>query len=331
MAGRGGRFRVTLCVAALTLAPTTVACSSKERPHPDTLGFRAGGGLFNEEAFLETEEWLGRDVRFTVQFTGRKSQRDMNGSAFGLLTNTDASIDEYAERLSLSLTIPLGFGNANAQTRTGREQIARNLEAVARGDFDAAYQRVARRLVDAGFGDAILRLGHEFNGAWAPWSSQTNEQAFIAAWRHVHNVMSEASPDFVFDWTAIRPTWTEWGPIAYPGDDYVDIIGLDVYWRVQRGENAWDPELWRQDFENVMTDHHAFAVAHDKPVSYPEWGLEGADAPQFIDAMHGWFSSLPTEGPGSLVYHAYFDGNRELDLDRYPVARDRFKALFGDS
>ena len=332
MGRRGGRLQATMLIAAggaVAFAATALVSSDDERPSVDTLGFRAGGGLFDGNEFAATEEWLDREISYTVQFTGRQSQRDMNGSAFGLLVADQSDIAAYADRLDLSLTVPLGFGSADARTREGRDEIRRNLTEVASGEFDQAYLRIADRLIESGFEDAVLRLGHEFNGSWAPWSAQTNEEEFIAAWRHVHDVMSAASPDFRFDWTAVRPAWFEWGRAAYPGDDYVDIIGLDVYWRTEPGANQWDPELWRRQYDRVLNDHLSFAISRGKPVSYPEWAVGGADVPQFIESMHAWFSSLPTSGAGQLEYHAYFDGNREFDLDQYPAARGRYRDLFG--
>ena len=85
--------------------------------------------------------------------------------------------------------------------------------------------------MDAGYEDAIIRLGHEFDGDWAPYSARDNADAYVAAFRHVHDVMTAESPAFRFDWTSMVPDFLEYGPAAYPGDDVVDIIGIDVYWR----------------------------------------------------------------------------------------------------
>lgn len=318
--------RATAAVVVVALA--AAACSGGDRPVDSALGMKVGGGFFDGEAFVAAEEWLGQEIAWTVQFTGRRSQTDMNGSAFGLLADDSVDLPDFAERLSLSITVPLSFGSFNARTRTGRRLIAGGLSAVAAGEFDEAYGRVADRLIEAGYGDAVIRLGHEFNGEWAPWSSRTNEEAFIEAWRHVHGVFRAKSADFAFDWTAIRPAWIEWGRLAYPGDDYVDIVGLDVYWRVDRGSDAWDSAIWERDFLRVMRDHLAFAERHDKPVSYPEWGLSGADAPEFIEEMHEWLSNLETSGSGRLEYHAFFDSGGDFELTQVPLSRAAYRELF---
>lgn len=307
-------------VVCLTL--TIVAgCGGGE---PDSLGLRSGTGLFDDERFAIAEELLGRRISYTVQFTGRQSPQDMNGSAFGLLAGEDATLPDLAGRVELSLTVPLAFGRATARSDEGRAEIATNLADVAAGEHDAAYTRVGQRLVDAGFGDAVLRLGHEFNGAWPPWSSRDNEELFVAAWRHVHGVMTAVSDDFSFDWTAMRPGWERWARDAYPGDEYVDIIGMDVYWR----DGEWNAELFENSYERTLTDHLDFAIQRGKQVSYPEWAVT-IDAPEFIEAMHDWFERLPEDGPGSLAYQAYFDSGEEFSFATHPVAHDRYLDLFG--
>lgn len=318
---------MAVCVAAVALG----ACRTTESRTETSLGMRVGSGFFDADRFVDTEDWLDTEIAYTVQFTGRQSQKDMNGSAFGLLAADGAELPEFSDRVDLSISVPLGFGRSNAHTREGRDEIADNLRAVVDGEHDAAYRRVAGRLIDAGYSDAIIRLGHEFNGAWAPWSSRTNEEHFIAAWRHVHQLFRSMSSDFTFDWTAVRPTWDEWGPIAYPGDDYVDIVGLDIYWKVTGDQLAWETDVWDRNYLSVLRDHLAFAQIHDKQVSYPEWGLSGADTPRFIEAMRDWFDSLPAEGPGSMSYQAYFNNDGPFSLDKYPLARATYRRLFGGS
>lgn len=290
---------------------------------------RVGTGLFDLQAFEAVESQLGTPLHYTVQFTGRKSQKDMNGSAFGLLAAEDAELPAIADRINLSISVPLGFGNANARTPEGRATIAENLEQVAAGEFDAAYRRVAMRLIEAGYSDAIIRLGHEFNGAWSPWSSRHNEAAYIAAYRHVHQVLRAESDEFLFDWTAMRAGWEEWAVEAYPGDDVVDIVGLDVYWKVQQSDIPWSTDVWERDFLPVLRSHQTFAERHGKAVSYPEWGLSGADNPAFVEAMHEWLASVPEDGPGGLHYHSYFNTGDNYALENYPNSEAAYLRLFG--
>jgi hypothetical protein len=323
------RSECRLACAGIAVALLASACSGSPAPPDEALGMRVGTGLFDLQEFEEVESKLGTPLHFTVQFTGRKSQKDMNGSAFGLLAADGAGLPVIADRITLSITVPLGFGQANARTAEGRAAIGENLEDVAAGTFDAAYQRVAMRLIEGGYPDAIIRLGHEFNGAWSPWSSRHNEEAYIAAYRHVHQIFREQSEDFQFDWTAMRAGWEEWAVDAYPGDDYVDIFGLDVYWKVQEGDISWSTDVWERDFLPVLRSHRVLAESRGKAVSYPEWGLSGADNPAFVEAMYEWLASVPEDGAGGLHYHSYFNTGEEYSLENFPNSEAAYLRLFG--
>lgn len=293
----------------------------------DTFGMRTNPGLFDLGEWEAAEAWLGRPIHFTVQFTGRGTPQQMNGSAFGLLGNEKATLDEVAGRVTLSLSIPLAF---DGERGSGDDSLAgaQGLAATAAGTHDKAFQRVARRLIEAGHGDAILRLGHEFNGLWPPWSAVGNEEEFIAAWRHVRQVFLAESPDFRFDWTTMRARWAETAPPAWPGAEYVDYVGLDIYWRAD-GE-GWNQQRWEREYLPNLEAHLAFAIEQGKPVTFPEWGLEGGDVPEYIDAMVDWFEALPPTGsPGAMAYHAYFNGRGEFSLDNYPRSKEVFRQRFG--
>lgn len=326
---RPGRNRLALAGLSIVMLASGCSGSAARTPSDAALGMRVGQGLFDLAAFEAAEAELGTKLHYTVQFTGRKSQKDMNGSAFGLLAAEGADLPKVADRIELSIAVPLGFGRANARSPEGREAIRQNLRSVADGDFDDAYRRLAQRLIDAGYPDAIIRLGHEFNGAWSPWSSRHNEEVYIEAYRHVHTVLREESDGFRFDWTAMRAGWQEWAVEAYPGDDYVDIVGMDVYWKVQDGDAPWSTDVWESDFLPTMRSQQTFAAARDKPVSYPEWGLSGGDNPAFIEAMHAWLSSLPETGPGHLEYQSYFNSGKNYALENFPKSQDAYLRLFG--
>ncbi|MFK8025406.1 MAG: PKD domain-containing protein [Ilumatobacter sp.] len=295
----------------------------------ESFGFRASGGLFDLDDYTRAQVEFGQTFRWTTQFTERGGPFAMRNNVAALLTSADSTLPSLADDISLSITIPLGFGTANANSAAGRAQIAENLERTAAGAYNAHYLAAAQDLVDTGYGDAVIRLGHEFDGAWPPYSSRQNEDAFIAAWRHVHEILSSVSPDFRFDWNTTRGGWADWAQDAYPGDEYVDIVSMDVYWKIDEGDPSWNQYRWDTQFIANMQSQLDFAIAHGKPVAFPEWGLIGADEPRFVEGMYAWFASLPTEGPGSLVYQAYFDSGKSKDrLADHPQGRETFVDLF---
>lgn len=150
----------------------------------------------------------------------------------------------------------------------------------ASGDFDKYAQGLAVNLVGAGLGSSVIRLGHEANGDWYADSVPADgkgQQEWRDFWRHTALAMKSVSgAHFKFDWSVsytFRPiTFSQF----YPGDDVVDVIGLDAYDRgVQTRDARWQ-QLW--SMPGGIQDFLLFAAQHKKPISFPEWGLWPADS-----------------------------------------------------
>ncbi|MDB5998308.1 MAG: glycosidase, partial [Rhizobacter sp.] len=124
---------------------------------------------------------------------------------------------------------------------------------------------------------------------------------------------------------------------VYPGDAYVDIVGMDVYnqtWSVPIPTTA---QLWQTFLtqEYGLNWHRDFAAAHGKAMSYPEWGTgtrpDGhgrGDDPLFIQTMAAWIAG------NNVAYHNYWDYaapdyNAKLSTGQYPQAAQAFKAAYG--
>jgi hypothetical protein len=196
-------------------------------------------------------------------------------------------------------------------------------------------------LVDDGRGDTIIRLGWEFNTPYFRWQVKTAADArlYAEAWQHAVQAMRAAPGEhFQFVW---NPDVTNQGvdpALCYPGDAYVDDVGLDVYdYASKPGESAaqrWD-ELVNQ---RVGLQWQArFAASHGKPIAFPEWGLvhdprsatDGGDDPNFIRHMHSWFASHNT------AFEDYFDDPSangaafNIDGSDFPNAARVYRQLFG--
>jgi len=211
----------------------------------------------------------------------------------------------------------------------------------AAGKFDTLFKNFAQQLVKYGYGDSIIRIGWEFNADWYPWAASRDPKSWIEYWRRIVTTMrSVPGANFKFDWNAAE-TWSWFrAERAYPGDDYVDIIGLDYYNAL--GENARHlspQEAWelRKKAPHGLDWHKKFATKHDKPMSYPEWGtgkrkkdnLGGGDDPYFIEKMAEWIAS------NNVAYHNYWDYsapifNARLSDKRMPEAAQAFVQKFGD-
>ena len=120
----------------------------------------------------------------------------------------------------------------------------------------------------------IFRPFHEFDGEWFWWGkTRCTKDEFVTLWKFtvdylrndlgVHNFLYAFSPDCRFN------TLTEYLDY-YPGDDYVDILGMDNYWDF-RPDGANDPSLAKKKLQVVVDA----AAEHNKIAALTETGLEG--------------------------------------------------------
>lgn len=88
----------------------------------------------------------------------------------------------------------------------------------------------------------VLSFGHEFNGTWYPWGTTgTTAAQFVAAWRHIHDLFAAQGATnviWVWDPNDIFPVPNVQLAQYYPGDSYVDWVGVTGYWS-QAGPNSY--------------------------------------------------------------------------------------------
>jgi hypothetical protein len=341
-----GARRVFL-VAAVTLgsiacAEGTVRTDGSGARAPSTtpayraMGVYAGYGADGVATLAGIEQELGRNLRFVDLNIGHQSWPDFQGSTQG--NYLDQGAFNTRTDVTTALTVPLRVSTSGRETEQGGgpDRIRADLQAVADGWHDDAYRTLGDRLVSSGHPHAIIRLGHEQDIEFYPWSVRNgNEDVYIAAFRHVVGILRGIpGNEFVIDYQgngSFAERYTSprtgieqpYGDAAYPGDDVVDVIGVDVY---NRG--GWDRVRTTLDYTQDL------AKRHGKPMSIPEWGLwlsETGDDPGFVENMYAWINAMPARGPGRLLYHSYFWRHREADLSSAPQAKAKFLELFGSS
>lgn len=182
------------------------------------------------------------------------------------------------------------------------------LQVGAAGSFEAYARELAGNLVAAGLGGVTIRLGHEANGTWEADSIGTTaaqDAMWVKFWRNTVLAMrSVPGAHFQFDWcvnAGYRPI-----PLQsfYPGDDVVDTIGVDTYdASTFKGGTRIETILTQTDGLRQVA---AFARAHHKPMSIPEWGIGPTtdsgvgDDPAFVNAI-----ARVVDG-GNVAYQSYF-------------------------
>jgi glycosyl hydrolase family 26 len=325
---RGMRHRLhAVLVTALLTAGTAVPCAAHAAVPGDVLGVYAGSG--NTSAVTAFGDRLGRRLTFAHDFLNKDTWSSVTDMSWLAGRWRDAG---YTERLVLTVPMLPDSGGT--------------LAAGAAGDYNHNFRTLAESLVAQGQGSAVLRIGPEFNGNWHLWTINVPDGGalYAAYWRQIVTTMrSVQGAHFKFDWCASNgSSWTTdeqqlEAETAWPGDAYVDYVGLDVYdqsWAPWQGDPVarWNEYL---NLKNGLRWHAAFAAAHGKQMTFPEWGLAdradghgGGDNPYFIEQMYWWIQSH------DVAYALYFeshDPNGEYGIfsGHFPQAAQRFVEYFG--
>jgi hypothetical protein len=258
------------------------------------------------------ETWFGKPADSVAIHTGRANWLDYE-------TSIDYSVRNWANAgHDLTWTVPLF---ANGAT----------MSAAATGAYDSYYVQAAQKLAAglSGTGPIYIRTGEEFNGAWFPWAANGHEADFIASYHHFVDAFRSVSSRFKFEWNVavgdngMDPTK------AYPGDAYVDVVGMDFYYKASwDGPNA-DPLA---AFNNMVTRKWGlqwledFAAAHGKPTAYAEWGVVGDKMGAYIEKAAAWFDSH------NVLYNNYWNSNADtpamLSNEQYPSTAVSFREAF---
>jgi hypothetical protein len=226
------------------------------------------------------------------------------------------------------------------------------IAAGARGEYDEHFATLANNLVEAGQQDAIIRLGWEFNlpeSRWHPSSSKN----FNRYWQRIVTAMRSApgAENLQLDWTVSAGAGgSNFDPrLYYPGSEYVDYVGVDLYdisWAPNsypfpatcdeaclqsRREVAWNDKLNGQFGLKAWA---RFAQTVGRPMSLPEWGLwkrpdghGGGDNAYFIEQILNFID----DPANNVAYQAYFEfdvaegGTHELSV--MPSAGAKFREL----
>tara|TARA_R110002124_G_scaffold287296_1_gene472360 strand:+ start:9286 stop:10461 length:1176 start_codon:yes stop_codon:yes gene_type:complete len=128
----------------------------------------------------------------------------------------------------------------------------------------------------------IFRPFHEHNGDWFWWGKGlASEEDYITLWqftvdylkdeKDIHNLIWAFSPDR--SRTKID-TFKEDYFYGYPGDEYVDIIGLDNYWDVGHPANETPLEDRQKHFIRSLAMTAEIAQEKNKIAALTETGLE---------------------------------------------------------
>jgi beta-mannanase len=203
---------------------------------------------------------------------------------------------------------------------------------VTGGKFDAYLTKYADALKANGQ-PVVIRLDHEMNGNWYNWSDGDDQQnapgSYVAMWKHVHDVFQrEGANDFViWDWAPTRidalgnPKYQtlDYLKAYYPGDDYVDWVGMSGYYR-----KADEKPTFATTFSATLAQLRQ--VAPDKRILLSEIGatetgtdVDHGQKAQWIDSL---FDALADPANSDVIGFAYFSETATTVVDGARTTND---------
>jgi hypothetical protein len=325
-----------LCGAAFALLPF----ASLANPELGVYRWDAPQGPGNIDRF---SEWLGQPVTVATAFEARANWDDISGAAWQLSAWSQWVRARPGRNLSLGVPMLPSSGGVS-------------LASCSAGHYDVYWRRLANNLAYYGLTSAYLRLGWEMDGGWYAWSASPGsgkEGYFAGCFRRIVQAMRGAQPSN--QWKFVLNTAGNWRSRSYldavwPGDQYVDVVALDLYdqsWatntypypsncdaacRQTRQQNAWNDYSWH------LYTIRDYALARGKKMALPEWGVAirpdghgGGDNPGFIRRMHEFIHNPAN----NVAFHGYWDVDAS-DLHaqlsgttKFPESAALFRQLFG--
>lgn len=170
--------------------------------------------------------------------------------------------------------------------------------AISSGEYDH-YMRDICEVLDQMDSPLTVRFAQEMDDfssqfIWAGWEPEN----YILAFQRMIGICRAEAPRINVMWSPLGyNNMAEY----YPGDDFVDLIGLSVF-----GYQQWEEDILGRalSFEEILGPRYDRAAQFNKPVVVPELGFSG-DA----DYVKSWNDTVRQRNPRfpNLVGVVYFN------------------------
>jgi hypothetical protein len=187
------------------------------------------GGAAANEAFAR---WLNQPVVWAEDFEPTERWDSLEGGDWQLGEWSRWKKAVAGRRLILSVPLLPGSWDRSGPRQGDAVGKPVSLTAGAMGDYNARFKKLAEHLVHDSLADSVLRLGWEFNGGWYAWRAGENPQAFAKYWQQIVRTIRAVpgTEKIQFCWNPALGYQQFPAEKAWPGNEWVDFVGLDVSW-----------------------------------------------------------------------------------------------------
>ena len=290
---QAGRVDATVTLAArltATVAPTAPLPVIVLPPPTIYLGVTNHPAPWDMTALTAFEARAGRNAAIVSYFVGYQLNNPPETATLSAIRSRSAApLITWEWQTNLA-------GNTNGLAET------------AAGAYDSDIDLWANTLKTHP-GPVLLRWAHEMNGTWYPWSVGVNGNTaadYIAAFRRIVTRFRAAGATNVqFVWC---PNIARFGgsdfTAMYPGDEYVDWLGLDGY-------NWGSLNPWQSFSQLFQSSYDAITALSNKPLLIVEWGCTEAGGNKGAWLQSALQTEIPTQFPrikGVVYFNNTADG-----------------------
>jgi beta-mannanase len=197
------------------------------------------------------------------------------------------------------------------------------------GACDTYLKNYAREVAD--YGEPILfRLGNEMNGDWCVYSSHhtaKDTDIFKAFYCYLYQIFQEAGADnVIWVWNPNGKSFPDfkWNDelCYYPGDEYVDVVGMTSY----NTGTYYESENWTE-FDDMYDDlYEKYIGLYEKPLMITEFSTSsvGGSKEAWVSNMFRhigkyerikvaiWWDGCDWDAEGNVARSYFIDETEEL-------------------
>jgi hypothetical protein len=197
---------------------------------------------------------------------------------------------------------------------------------IAEGELDEFFEQYFKDSIDPeklnGIDDPLfIRPMNEFNSTWIPYG--LDPENFKKAWRRMYSIAEQigAAQKHIFVWAVNHRSYPNepWNNMDnyYPGDNYVDWVGISCYppsLRFVGSEEARYPRERLKEFYDLYADR--------KPLCIAEGGF--SDSTDKAKWVKEWFTTIKEDYPAikAFIWENHYDRVIQSDEKALEIYRN---------
>lgn len=181
--------------------------------------------------------------------------------------------EKIKKNLPPGVKLQIGIGFTGASIFAPKKDLCKDIIA---GDYDRKFEEIGKQLSDLNT-DCFVRLGLEFDLKMYGYIGSDYKLAYV----HAANILREKCSRMALVWCSAGGSGKRWNDTtqmskSYPGDEYVDWFGVDVF----------DAYEWPS---KPMATFLEYAGVHQKPVMIGETTPRGVGVTLGKLSWEKWF------------------------------------------